>query len=430
MTTAVRKNPPKGRKRLWWWLVPVVLVGGFFALPRPGSMPTVLDTVPVSKGNFQLQVSGSGTLKATDVRELHPDVSGTVTFLIEEGRRVKSGEVLVKMDDQEAENNLLNARTSLQTAENNLKSSRASSSSNTTSQQQAVETARVNVQNARRELQSAQDTLTLNQRLYQAGGVSQQTLTDAQTALQKASDALKSAQVAYQAALNTQQTQQTSNQQSIDNASLSVESARTSLQTAQTQLQKHTLKAPVDSQVLSVTGTVGGPSSAVTVEIGQDRVLELPMQVDETGIRQVQTGQEVEVTLDAFPGKTFRGKVSEISPKATLQQNIPVFYVTVKLSNPEQLLRPGMSAQAEITVLTLQDVLKVPKRAVKTTGGRSTVEVQMADGKTAVKDVQTGETDGTEVVITSGLTGDEKVVLPTRKTVSSAPTFPPTPGGQ
>ena len=431
MTTAARKKPQGNRRRLWWWLVPALLIGGVLVLPKPAPPGQTLQTVQAKRGVFEWKVSGSGTLQATRRQELHPEVSGTVTLLMDEGKRVKKGEVLVGIDAQEARNNLETAESNLRTAENNLQSARASSSNNQGSQQQQVETARVNLSNAQRDVKSAQDSLLLNQRLFQAGGVSRQTLTDAETTLQRARDSLASAQVAHQAALNSQQTEQTSNQKSIQNAQLSVQNARASLKTSRMQLEKHTLKAPFDGVVLGVTGTVGAASSSVNVEFGQDETVELPMQVDETGIGQVKVGDPVTVTLDAFPGETFSGKVSEISPKATLQQNIPVFYVTVNLPNPTKVLRPGMSAQGEITVRQMQDAVIIPKKAVKTEAGKSTVQVKESD-TTRTRTIEVTDGDGVNVVVLSGLQGQEELVLPERKTSrpASGGLVPPNPGVQ
>lgn len=432
MTTAARKKPQGSRKRLWWWLVPALLVGAVLVLPKPTPPTQTLETVQATRGVFEWKVSGSGTLQATAVQELRPEVTGTVTALVAEGTRVKPGEVLLQLDAQQARNDLETARGNLQTAENNLQNARLSSRDNQGSQQQAAESARVNLNNAQRDVQAAQETVQLNGRLLAVGGVSQQALQDARTALQKAKDTLRSAEVAYRSALNTQQTQFNSNQQSIQNALLSVQNAKINLQGAELQLEKHTLKAPLEGQVLEVTGTVGAASSGVSVQIGQDETLELPMQVDETGIRQVKVGDLTTVTLDAFPGEAFTGKVSEISPKATLQQNIPVFYVKVQLPNPQKRLRPGMSAQGEIVVQSMQNALIIPKKAVKTLNGTSTVEVKLDDTRTESRTVKVTEGDGMNVVVLSGLQGQENLVLPERKT-SRAPSgglIPPNPGVQ
>ena len=138
------------------------------------------------------------------------------------------------------------------------------------------------------------------------------------------------------------------------------------------------------------------------------------MQVDETEIGRVKVGQPADVTLDALPDGNFKGKVSRISPKATVVSNIAVFYVHVRLENPDRVLRPGMSAEAEIVSQQIDNAITVSKRAVETVRNRAYVQLLGKDGTTQRTRVRSGPDDGTNIVITSGLERGQTVVLPTR----------------
>jgi hypothetical protein len=87
--------------------------------------------------------------------------------------------------------------------------------------------------------------------------------------------------------------------------------------------------------------------------------------VNETDIGQVQPGQQVNVTVDAFPDQTFSGIVEKIEPQATVQQNVTMFPVLVSLNNDEGLLRPGMNGEVNIQTDERLDALAVPNDAIR-----------------------------------------------------------------
>ena len=104
--------------------------------------------------------------------------------------------------------------------------------------------------------------------------------------------------------------------------------------------------------VTAVAAEVGERASTAgaLITVMDDRSLELAVQIDETEIGLVQLGQRVEQHLGALADETFVGEVTTISPVGRIQQNIPIFDVTIALDNPELVLRPGMTAEAEIVV--------------------------------------------------------------------------------
>jgi HlyD family secretion protein len=88
--------------------------------------------------------------------------------------------------------------------------------------------------------------------------------------------------------------------------------------------------------------------------------------VDETDIGKVQPGLAATITVDAYPNRPFQGTVLKIEPQATVQQNVTMFPVLVRIANPDQLLKPGMNTEVEIHVGRRDSVLAIPYTALRT----------------------------------------------------------------
>jgi HlyD family secretion protein len=85
--------------------------------------------------------------------------------------------------------------------------------------------------------------------------------------------------------------------------------------------------------------------------------------VDETDIGRIQPGQRAVVTVEAYPGRSFRGTVSKVEPQAVVDQNVTMFPVLIELDNPDRLLKPGMNSEVSISIARRSDVLTVPNEA-------------------------------------------------------------------
>jgi len=115
--------------------------------------------------------------------------------------------------------------------------------------------------------------------------------------------------------------------------------------------------------------------------------------VDETDIASVDEGQDVEVTIEAYPGIPFQGKVSRVDPQAVVEQNVTTIHVRVEIDNTDasyRLLKPGMNATCEFVSQKKEDVVMVPNEAVRTDDRGQFVEVALNKGKPAPPDPKTG----------------------------------------
>jgi HlyD family secretion protein len=439
-------NKPKKRKASrWWWallLIPVI-GGGLLAtgVIKPPSATEDLskivkvETAVADLTTFRVSVTGPGSLEALTSMDLKPSVNGTLAMIVKEGTRVNKGQLLARLDTTTFNRNLENAKLQLEKARIALESTRLNQANNRSSQNQSLQNAQSQIANAKLDLSTAQSNYSNMQRLYKAGGASQNQLDETRRSLEKAQNSVTTAQLNLETTQSTQNIKTSSDTQDLKNQELAIRQAQISVQTSQTDLASSKIYAPFNGIISSVTGQIGasvGGSSILTII--EDSSVKIPVQVDETEIAKVKVGQRAEITLDALPNETFIGKVTNVSPKATVQQNIAVFYATVTINNPELKLRPGMTSEVEIIASEFQNVVVIPKRAVQTVRNRTYVNVQKRDGTEELTRVTIAAEDGTNVVIDSGLQARDRVILTTKERTTSTTTtqsggFASPPGG-
>ena len=198
-----------------------------------------------------------------------------------------------------------------------------------------------------------------------------------QAAVQKAVVELRNAEIGLrrQTALKEQglapQADFDQAQANADSARAAVQQARASLDQAQTDLRYTKILAPIDGVVVDrqydVGQTVAASFQAPTLfTIAQDLTkMEVAADVSESDIGGIKVGQPVRFTVDAYPERDFRGRVSQIRLNATVNQNVVTYPVMVEVSNPELLLRPTMTANVTVDVASVPNVLRIPNGALR-----------------------------------------------------------------
>jgi macrolide-specific efflux system membrane fusion protein len=195
-----------------------------------------------------------------------------------------------------------------------------------------------------------------------------------------------------------------------------VERAEAALVYAKVQLSYATIKAPISGVIASVSTQQGetvaaGLSAPTFVTIIDLNRLQVDAYVDEVDIGKVRPGQGAVFTVDAFPSKEFKGKITAIYPKAIIQDNVVNYDVVIEITTPyHRLLRPEMTASVTVLLESGEGVLTVPGRAVKRVGGKSVVYV-LAGGSREARDVKIGRKDGRWVEVLAGLQEGESVLL-------------------
>ncbi|PNY79695.1 efflux RND transporter periplasmic adaptor subunit [Deinococcus koreensis] len=447
MTTTSTPTLRPGRvpRRRWPWVLAGALLlgalggGAYLTRTRTAGAPVAqTTTVAAERGLVRVSVSGPGTLEANTTRTVGADLTATVGAVPAVGERVNTGQLLTTLRSDTVDENVQTAQLNLDKARAALDATRASQASSAAGRASSVTQAQSTLAQAQQTLADARRTLSGQRQLYAVGAVSAQALSDAQATVTKAQLSLDSARAGLGAAQTQSAAGGTSDAETIRGQQVAVQQAQASLDTAQKARADLKVFAPITGVISSVAASEGAVvnAGATLLTVLDDTTLNLPVQVDETEITGVKAGQPAEVTLDAYDGQTFRGKVVRVSPGATQSSGISVFTATVQLANPAGTLRPGMTAEAEI-IQSEERGLIVPSKAIQTVRRRSYVQVPGAAGAESERvRVETGPSDGTNTVVTGGLEAGQDVIVPGAARSAAGPTprqtqggFGPPPGG-
>lgn len=158
------------------------------------------------------------------------------------------------------------------------------------------------------------------------------------------------------------------------NAKAALVRAQTNLELAEDRLNDVALRAPISGTVVErtveqgqvITGTRDLTGGTVLMRMADLNEVQVRTLVDETDIGRLEPGLGAEITVEAYPDRTFNGNVLKIEPQAVVEQNVTMFAVLTRISNESDLLRPGMNADVEVVVGRQEDVLALPSGAVKT----------------------------------------------------------------
>src|SRR5699024_9314097 len=142
------------------------------------------------------------------------------------------------------------------------------------------------------------------------------------------------------------------------------------LETTQDSYDNYTIKAPIAGQVIAKNYNVGetitrDSNSENTLAVIYDlSSLTFEMSIDELDVSQVEVGQSVVVTADAFEGETFSGTVTNVSLESTYSNGVTTYPVTVTMNDGLDKLLPGMNVDGVITLAQADDVLTIPVDAL------------------------------------------------------------------
>ena len=156
-----------------------------------------------------------------------------------------------------------------------------------------------------------------------------------------------------------------------------IAAANARIAAAQATLSQAWIDAPFDG---TITLAIPQPGDLVSANASAFRLDDLSnilvdLAVSEVDINQIKENQDVSLTFDAIRGKEYQGKVVVVDRVGTTQQGSVDFYVTVKLIDPDEDVKPGMTAAVNIVVNKLEEALLVPNRAVRFRDGRQVVYV-------------------------------------------------------
>jgi len=229
---------------------------------------------------------------------------------------------------------------------------------------------------------------------------------EATVAQAEAAYALSKANNERQVALGARQV---AAERTVDEARAALKRDEAALQMARARLEKFTLTAPWDGIVglrkVSVGAYINVGQEIVNIE--QIDPLKVDFRVPENFLAAVRVGQEIAVTADAFPGRSFPGKVFAIDPLVDELGRAVV--VRALIANSDELMRPGVFARVTLTLKTRDDAMFLPEQALMPVGERHSV-FKVVDGKAQMAIVEIGRRQAGEVEILKGVAPDDLVV--------------------
>lgn len=433
------KTVPAWRRHLKWIVIAIVALVAVYGLIRMfgGKEEAGYATRAVERGALTVTVSATGKLTPTNQVQVGSELSGLITrVLVDVNDRVTAGQPLALIDPERLDDAITQARASVAAAQA------------TVAQNQAT-------------LTEAQSQLARFEEVSRLSGGR----VPAKTELDNARAAVARAVATVRAS----QAQVTSQQ--------------AALRSAVTQRNKAIVRSPVNGVVLArqvepgqtVAASFNTPTLFVIAE--DLSAMELEVAIDEADVGQVTQGQRASFTVDAFPGQTFPAVIQRVDVGSNLSAQtstttttsataqVVSYGATLSVANPEQKLRPGMTATAEIVTLQKNNVLLVPNAALRFTpsagsgqssggvagalvprggrrgsggaeksatigrGAKQTVYVKGEDGQPRAVEVTTGDTNGQVTEVLSGDLKPGTEVITGQLAASGGSSAPRAPGG-
>jgi HlyD family secretion protein len=277
-------------------------------------------TEEVRRGDLAVTVSATGTLQPTNQVDVGSEVSGLVeSVFVDDNDRVRTGQVLARLDVSRLQDQVVNMKAALASAEARVAQAAAS-------------------------VQESRATL---ERLRQLGELTSQADLDGAeaTAIRAAADEAS--------------------------ARAAVEQSRAALSSAQVNLAKASIRSPIDGVVLARQIEPGQTVAAsfqapVLFTLAEDlKQMELQVDVDEADVGRVREGQAAIFTVDAYPDRHYPARIERVAYGSQTKDGVVSYKTILSVDNEDLSLRPGMTATAEITALEHRDVLLVPNAALR-----------------------------------------------------------------
>ncbi|MCG0276637.1 MAG: efflux RND transporter periplasmic adaptor subunit [Thermosediminibacteraceae bacterium] len=339
----------------------------------------------------------SGTVEAAGQVQITAKMAGRVKeVLVKAGDRVKAGQVLVKLEGQEVESQVKQARAGYQAALANYNKI-------STQLEQEVQRLESAVRQAEENYNNAKQNYERMSKLYQDGAISQKDFEGIELQYKIAKEQYESSREQLDIMKNK------SVPETMTAAKAQVEQAEAALSAAESALENTMITAPIDGVVGNVDVKVGqliSPGVPVAV-VGNTGSMSVKINVTEDVINSVKIGQEVEVSVEAV-GVNLKGTVTSVSPYKNLQTG--TYPVEVRITEVPEGVKPGMFARVKLAVSSYPKVLAVPEECVIKKDEKNVV-FKVEDGKAKAVEVVPGPTVGGFTVIEKGLEEGMEIVV-------------------
>jgi HlyD family secretion protein len=357
-------------------------------------------------------LNATGYIVAHHEIEVASKVVGRVQWIgVEKGDHVQAGQVLVRLEDDEYQAQLEQAKGNLASLQARLLEDEHGS------RPEEIAVAKANLNQAKADLDDAKVTLDRTKELAGQGVMSHQQLDDAQSKYDDAAARVVSLDRTFELVRLGPR------QEEIDSLRGQVEQAKGAVAYAQNQLDNTIIRAPVNGTILEravekgefvTNGFVGDKGAkGYVVTLADLNDLQVELDINQNDFARLHMGQKGVVTTDAYPDRKYDGVIAEISPKADRQK--ATVQVKVKVLHPDDYLRPEMNASVSFLADeqsaasaggSVKPLIVVPASAIKDSGVFVVLE-----NRAVRRPVKPGPTSSRGVQIDQGLIGGEDLIV-------------------
>jgi len=412
------RSAPRESKWATRWIISGVLLFALLGIARFAynklNAATEVETVRVTATNpgsaaaqGEVILNATGYIVAHHKIEVAAKVVGKVKWIgVEKGDRVREGQVLVRLEDDEYRASLQQAKGNLE----NLQARLAELQNGSRPEEIAVTTA--NLEQSRADLANSRVSLDRTRQLAKEGVVAKQSLDDAQAKFD-------GQQARVNSLLETDALSRLGpRKEQIDAVRGQVEQARGTLAYAETQLANTIIRAPITGTILEravekgefVTTSFVGDRGAkgYVVSLADLNDLQVELDIAQNDFAKLHRDQKAQITTDAFPDRKYQGAIFEVSPEANRQKD------TVKVNSPDEYLRPEMNSSVSFlndAKPVAAQVNSAPRIVVPLVAVRNDNVFVVLNGKAIARPVKTGGSTAKGVVVEQGLIGGEDLIL-------------------
>jgi HlyD family secretion protein len=453
------------------WLIALTSAGvigiaaGTFAFIKHANPPIDLNkyTIPVKAEPFTLRITATGVVTPIQSVNLSPKNAGVLKkLLVQQGDRVKKGQVIAYMDQQDLKGQMLQAQAGVSQAQANLDQLQNGNRPEDKAQVRArlaqaeqqlqslrngnrpeeIEQARSQVAAAKARLELAKSKKVQYTQLKKVGAIAterfNEVMADARTAeadvavaqqklnllakgarredIQKAEASVAEVRAAYSLSLKGSRVEE------IRQAQAQVASAVGQLEVVQSKMADTLVRAPfagivtqkyaTEGAFVTPTTSASSTSSATSTSIvALAQELEILAKVAEVDIGQIRMGQVVEINVDAYPNQVFKGRVRLVSPEAVVDQNVTTFQVRVAMLTGQRQLLSGMNSDLTFLGQKVDNALVIPTVAIATQKGKTGVYIPDKENKPKFQAITIGTSVKRNTQVLDGLKSGQRVFI-------------------
>jgi HlyD family secretion protein len=443
----------KTKWKIWLAVIVVLgLAGGvYYGVRKSQAEIVTVQSGKVARQDLASTVTASGEIKPRNYINIGANAMGRLTeILVKEGDHVHKGQLLAKLEAVQATADLTAQQAALSSVQSDVVASQASLQA----VDENLKTSQAGVDRARADSDKAKLDFDRGTQLLAKTLIAKQDYDQRNAAYISAMAALRQAE----AQLAQARAQRAQSAAQVESSKRRVAQNEATVVRASDVLDKYQSFAPLEGIVTNLPVRLGetvvpgvqNSSASLIMTIADMSLITAEVRVDETDVVSVQLNQPAEITIDAIPNKTFKGRVTEIGNTAILRssglaasqsavssQEAKDFKVVIALDEPPEEIRPGLSCSAKITTATRGNALTIPiqaltvrqkgdlepaaKAGVQAAAATSPAAEKakkeeltgvfvVAGGKAEFRKVDTGITGSTDTEVLNGLKDGEEII--------------------